>query len=482
MKENKLNTLLEDSATSFPDRAALLYPGGQLTYTELNQEAEHVSRALGLAGVTEGSRVAVCGPKSASIVACLFGILKRGAAYLPVDHSSPSTRNKFIIENAEVHALIINKHISYGLENFEKICEIGEELVLFRNSQPAKQPSPLGLAYILYTSGSTGFPKGVMYTHHAAMHFISWCSETFNVTSGDRFISVAPFHFDLSVFDLFVSVKHGASLYLAGENMVRSPELFAAALAEQKITILYSTPTTLSMLSEYGKLEKYDLVSLRLVLFAGEVFPIKSFRRFCEKIPGACYYNLYGPTETNVCTFYKVEKQPASGIPIGRCCPHYKSIISDDELLISGAGLMSGYWGLPGTQSFFIDKDGVAWYRTGDLVSVDDHGNLLFNGRRDRMVKRNGFRIELDEIEKALSLHPGISKASVVSVKTAEQQPVITGFIVLTDKTENSVIKMKEYCMNNLPSYMIPNNFIFMDEIPYTSGFKVDYQKLISLV
>ncbi|MGZ4034525.1 MAG: amino acid adenylation domain-containing protein, partial [Bacteroidia bacterium] len=403
LKVNKLYQLLENSAKQFPDLVAVQFLDRQISYKELNILADTVKENLAAIGITNNKRVAVCAPKSIECVAAIFGILKSGAAYLPLDYSAPAERNKFIIENCEAAAIIIQEQLAENFKDeFSFVCKLADGLLLIKNNRSVLKESPDDLAYVLYTSGSTGMPKGVMYTNGAALEFINWSSDIFVPGSADRFSSHAPFHFDLSVFDLFVSIKHGASLLLIKEETAKQPLLLAQLISEQKISIWYSTPAILNMLSEFGRLAKYNFDNLRLVLFAGEVFPVSKFNKLREQIPAAEYYNLYGPTETNVCTYFRVPEKIDSAIPIGKCCEHYVGMIKDGELFISGKGIMTGYWNNKTNDPFYNDDKNTRWYKTGDLVTRDENGNYIFKGRRDRMVKRNGYRIELDEIETAL--------------------------------------------------------------------------------
>lgn len=480
-KVNKLYQLLENSAEQFPDNTALVFLDKKISYNELYASANQIKQFLDSINISDGNRVAICAPKSIEFVSSIFGILKAGAAYLPVDYSSPNERNKYIIENCEVSAIILTKELFENFKNeFSFVVDIGNDLILAKNNKTALKKSPEDLAYVLYTSGSTGNPKGVMYSNAGALEFINWSSKTFSPTTNDCFSSHAPFHFDLSIFDLYVSIKHGATLVLIKEEVAKQPLLLAQLISEQKISIWYSTPSILTMLSEYGKMEKYKYDSLRLILFAGEVFPINKFNSLKKKVSTAIYYNLYGPTETNVCTYYKLPESIETTIPIGKVCEHYQSCVVEDELLISGAGVMLSYWNAP-EKDIFLHKENKLWYKTGDLVGVEGNENYIFKGRRDRMVKRNGYRIELDEIEAALSKNSDIVVNAVVGKSNEEEQMTITAFVVLRNAQEKSVIKMKEYCMNHLPSYMVPNDFIFVEDLPQTSSNKVDYQKLKQL-
>ncbi|MDQ3047176.1 MAG: amino acid adenylation domain-containing protein [Bacteroidota bacterium] len=479
-----LYNLLETSAEKFPDGIALLFKEEKINYRELKKSADNLSNRLKAQNISAGDRVAIYSFKSIDYVIAQFAILKTGAAYLPLDANAPSDRNKFIINNCEAKALIIHKNfLVFFQTDFTIAAELENDLFLMISLKANHKNSAPELAYILYTSGSTGKPKGVMYTHSAALEFIHWSSDIFKPVNTDRFSSHAPFHFDLSIFDLFVCIKHSATLVLIDESTAKQPMLLAQLISEKKISIWYSTPTILNLLATYGKLHKYKFDALRLVLFAGEVFPVKQFINLREQWSGPEYYNLYGPTETNVCTWYKVleEIDNLTSFPIGQCCDHYSYRISErSELLISGPGTMLGYWenNELNEKVFIPDAKNKKWYNTGDIIEIAPNGDLLFKGRIDRMVKRNGFRIELQEIEDALNNHPGIIETSVVAGTDSDQRCRITAFVVCNSSESESVIGMKEYCLKQLPSYMIPDDFSFMAALPKTASDKTDYQKL----
>jgi len=356
-------------------------------------------------------------------------------------------------------------------------------------------PEPASLAYLLYTSGSTGKPKGVMLSHRNAISFIDWCSETFKPKAGDRFSSHAPFHFDLSILDIYVSIKHGATLILIGEPLGKDPVRLAALISEKRLSIWYSTPSVLSWLAQYGRMEQYDDWTLRTVLFAGEVFPVKHLRVLKRLLPKPRYYNLYGPTETNVCTYYEIPahipEERTQPFPIGKTCSHFKTTVVDEsgdevhtgqegELCVSGPGVMQGYWNLPelSARAFFKDSEGIRWYRTGDIVVEGSDGNYLFVGRRDRMVKKRGYRVELGEIEACLYRHPAVLEAAVIATSDEADGVKVKAFLSCQGGKRPSLIELKGFCAKNLPIYMVPDLFSFQDVLPKTSTDKIDYPKL----
>jgi amino acid adenylation domain-containing protein len=504
------------AAERFPDNVAVVEPaGGKIAYQALDLLANRIRNRLWTLGVRPGDRVGIFMRKSIDAVAAIFGILRTGAAYVPVDPGAPPARGAYILHNCSVKCLISEGR--YAVKLRDEIGKLGDlpafiivgtaggglgiqaALDDLDASTPAANvptvaTSGSDLAYILYTSGSTGMPKGVMLSHDNAVSFVDWCTETFEPSSNDRFSSHAPFHFDLSILDIHVSLKHGASLVLIGEDLGKDPVRLAEAIADSRITCWYSAPSILSLLIQHGDLEKRDYSSLRLVLFAGEVFPVKHLRALTRAVPRPRYFNLYGPTETNVCTFYEVtlpiSDTRAAPLPIGKVCSHLSGRVVDEqgddvvrgsegELCIAGRGVMMGYWGLPEqTQRGFLQNGGRRWYRTGDIVTEAPDGNFTYLGRRDRMVKRRGYRVELGEIEAGLYAHPLIKEAAVIARSDEDAGVKIHAFVSSESGEKLSLIEMKRHCSERLPLYMIPDQFIWCGALPKTSTDKVDYQRL----
>lgn len=511
-----LNQLLENSSLKHPDKVAVEDPEreAQVRFRELNDLSAGISGILRTRGVSAGDRVGICARKSIATVASLFGVMKAGAAYVPVDAASPASRKAFIFQDCGVKAIILERTFLQGLrteigdqflpewESLESLRPFADDLVLLGLQTPEVAAVSTGadpnLSYVLYTSGSTGKPKGVIHTHASALSFVNWCSETFRPGPEDRFSSHAPFHFDLSILDIYVPLKHGATLVLIGEELGKHPPKLAEVIAERKVTVWYSTPSILRLILQYGKLADFDCSALRLVLFAGEVFPVKYLRELKQIWPHPAYFNLYGPTETNVCTYYPIpDEVPADRnepFPIGFTCSNDRTRVVDPdgrevprgregELIVTGGSVMKGYWNLPErtSRAFVTDKLGTRWYRTGDVVREEEDGLYAFLGRRDRMVKRRGYRVELGEIEAALYRHPSVSEAAVIAWPDEEDGVRIRAFLAWAQGERPSLIQIKMFCSQNLPLYMIPDQFTFESALPKTSTDKVDYQKLAEL-
>ncbi len=500
-----------------PENVAVVEPGhGSITYARLDELSNRVRDRLHALGVRRGDRVGIYLRKSIDSVAAIYGILKTGAAYVPVDPGAPAERNAYIMANCAVKAVFVESgpagdfRIELERQGAAPALLVtdtpgaGQGLLAAlaradaHSSAASVESVPVtgsDLAYILYTSGSTGKPKGVMLSHENAVTFVDWCTDVFEPRPTDRFSSHAPFHFDLSVLDIHVCFKHGATLVLVNEEIGKDPVRLARLIADERISIWYSAPSILSLLAQFGDLAAHDYSSLRHVLFAGEVFPVKHLRTLCDLLPGRRYFNLYGPTETNVCTYHEVPgpvpPDRTAPYPIGRTCSHLRSRVVNEagsdvaageegELCIAGPGVMQGYWALPEqtAKAFLADPAGERWYRTGDIVVESPDGDYTYRGRRDRMVKRRGYRVELGEIEAGLYRHPRIREAAVVAVPNEEAGVQIVAFVSAHGDARPSLIEMKRFCSTHLPLYMIPDRFSWMDELPKTSTDKVDYQRL----
>jgi amino acid adenylation domain-containing protein len=504
-----LHHMLQDSAARWPERVAVEEPAvGSITYRDLEQLSGQLCRHLLAKGVRPGDRVGLYLEKSIDAIASIFGVLRAGAAYVPVDPAAPFARNEGILKRCGVAAVIAEEphakalRDSWDLEKRPHIISLeqsggGNFLRTALEKEPvnaleAPAVRPSDTAYILHTSGSTGQPKGVVLSHQNAAVFVNWCRDTFQPTPEDRLSSYAPLHFDLSILDVFLSISSGATLVLIDTKTAKAPKALAAIIPEQRISIWYSTPTALMLLMQ-ADLRQYDCSSLRIVLYAGEVFPIGPLFELRKLLPHATFYNLYGPTETNVCTFYRLPDEIAElteSVPIGRACPYARTKIVGDngetvsrgemgELVVAGDSVMQGYWG--GTEvradPFLVDSAGERWYRTGDFVKEDGDGNYRFLGRRDRMVKRHGYRVELDEIEACLHRHPAIKEVAVIGRDNPGIGMQVTAFVA-SPGAKLSIIELKKFCVENLPAYMVPDFFRFQPALPKTSTSKIDYTSL----
>ena len=526
-----LQSLLTESATRFPEKEAVRFEGQGLTYAQLDTLTNQVARTLWAAGVQRGDRVGIYLHKSLASVISVFGILKAGGVYVPLDPNTPARRLAYITRNCEVKVLLTStEKLSNVAEFFEADTPL-QTLVLSKAGTPADVALPgdvkviawdevtaqdgepvadvgvieTDLAYILYTSGSTGEPKGVMISHRTIFTFVNWCYATFHMTEADRATSHAPLHFDLSTFDLYVTIKAGGTVVLVPEKLSVFPVLLADLLENERITITYLVPSILALLFNYGRLKHHDLPALRAILFAGEVFSIKYLRQLVQAVPHAAYYNLYGPTETNVCTYYKVQPRDLAPertqpVSIGKACENIEVFAVDDqgrrvtqpgvegELWVRGSCVAQGYWGDPEKTAKNFVRNTLqphfqeTAYRTGDLVVLDeDRVNWIYIGRRDHMVKSRGYRIELGEIEAALYGHPAVKEAVVVAIPDERLGSRLKAYVVPMEANHLTADDLQAHCRERVPPYMIPEKIEFLEGLPKTSTGKVDRPLLTRL-
>jgi amino acid adenylation domain-containing protein len=354
-------------------------------------------------------------------------------------------------------------------------------------SPPGVELTASGLAYILYTSGSTGRPKGVMLSHRNARAFVDWAGDEIAVAATDQLSSHAPFHFDLSIFDLFAAARSGAAVVLVPPALSLFPVRLARFIADAGVTVWYSVPSVLTMLVLRGGLDGVDLSALRAIIFAGEVFPPKYLFQLMREVPHAAFHNWYGPTETNVCTAFRV---PPLGdcpkqIPIGKPIRGVTASVVTDaggqagpgevgELHVTGPTVMQGYWDDPERTARCLvggAHDRSPTYRTGDFVIRRPDGNLLYLGRRDTQVKTRGYRVELAEIEAALYEHPAVVECAVAAVPDALVTNRIKAFVVVRDAVDEHALA--RFCETWLPHHMVPQIFEFRDELPKSSTGKI---------
>lgn len=520
-----LHQLLTESAERNPSQTAVVGLGGSLTYEQLESLSNQIAHQLRDGGVRAGDRVGLLLDKRVEGVAALLGIQKAGAAYVPVDPFSPPNRAAYILSNCGVRAVVSSSHkvsklpveflSSPSLESMILVDDAPatprptlpaklrvSSLQEVRAGQPDSHPNvPITdnyLAYILYTSGSTGEPKGVMISHLNSFTFVNWGYDTFQMKPEDRVSSHAPFHFDLSVFDLYCTLKAGATINLVPYSAAAFPAELARWISDSKISIWYSVPSALIQLIEHGKLDQYSYDHLRTVLFAGEVFPIKYLRRLVELLPKPGYFNLYGPTETNVCTYYQVqpsdlEESRTQPVSIGKACANMEGFPVNDkgelakigeegELFVRSGTVMKGYWGRPEDTAKavipnFLNpayKDEL--YRTGDIVRPMADGNFEYVGRRDKMIKSRGYRIELGEIEAALYAHTDVLEAAVIAIPDEKIGARIKGYVVVQDGLSRA--DLEKFCSLRLPRYMMPEVLEMRTELPKTSTGKIDKKTL----
>ena len=522
-----LHHVLSETAAKYPDKDAIAFKDDKMTYAELEKESNQLAYSLAEEGIGRGERVGIYMNRSIASIVGVFGILKAGATYVPIDPLCPHNRLKYIVEKCGIRFVLTSRE---KLTNIAQVFPSSSPLrgILVMNGLDADMPS-LGssvlidwrevrkaaedrgprtngvdtdLAYILFTSGSTGNPKGVMLSHLNSLTFVNSAHDFFQPTEDDRFSHVCPLHFDMSVFDLYVAFKAGATVVIIPETTAIFPVKLAEAIAKNKISIWNSVPSALSLLAAYNNLESHDLTSLRMIFFAGELFPLKYLRRLREAIPGARFCNLYGQTEANSSTYYWVEQLPEdarTSLPMGRPLPNFDVFALDEagrqvtepgqegELYVRASTVAMGYWGeAEKTEKAFVknplrpDMDEKV-YKTGDLVHLDSDGNYVFLGRKDHMIKSRGYRIEIGEIETVLCDHPEIRNAVVIPVPDELIGNRISVIVVPLSPGGISREEILQHCARQLPKYMMPEIIEFRDSLPVTSSGKIDRKKLSSV-
>ncbi len=524
-----LHELLSTKASEQHGRTAVRCRKVEIGYGELEDISSRLASFLISAGIRRGDRVGILLEKSIESVVSVFGILKSGAVYVPLDRFSPPGRILSIMHDCEISALIsssgqlrrcgselvgvssLKAAIIASDPNESELTAAEVAPLLTRQTIVLKWPelssfdraSSTGvggpdLAYILYTSGSTGAPKGVAISHAASLAFIKWAGTRFRISDSDRLSSHAPLHFDLSIFDLFAAIQAGAVTIVVPRELSAFPMELCEFIERERITVWYSVPSVLTALVASSALKGGGrLPSLRTILFAGEVFPMKHLRSLQLLLPEAKLFNLFGPTETNVCTYYQISDLPqsdSSRLPIGKACEGTEVWVHKDdgskagpgesgELRVRGPCLMSGYWKRPAqTAEVLLPADSghaeERVCRTGDWVEMDETGCLSFLGRRDEMVKRRGYRIELGEIEATLSAHPDVVEVAVIAVGESGVVNSIMAIVVKRPDCSLETKELEEACRAYLPSFMIPDRFEFRRHLPYTATGKVDKARL----
>ncbi|MEW1583177.1 amino acid adenylation domain-containing protein [Streptomyces microflavus] len=515
-----LDELLTRAAATRPEAEAVRHRGSVTDYAELERAANALAITLREAGVGPGDRVGLWMPKSAETVVAVHAVLKCGAAYVPVDPAVPAARAAFILADCTVAGLITD---TARLALLDEAAVPRTTVVLGKT--PDRGPAapwtgdgvrrviswdeavarevprgfapvavgPDELAYILYTSGSTGTPKGVMLSHRNALAFVEWAVAEFGLGPEDRLSSHAPLHFDLSVFDVFAAVSAGACVVLVPDHQKALGPALNRLVAEEGITVWYSVPGALIRMLDAKNRALLEGSPVRTLLFAGEPFALKHLRRLRAALPEAALHNLYGPTETNVCTHHRVTDADLAPDrtgppPIGWPCPYAEALLLDadghpvpdvpgaeGELCITGDSVMLGYWGHapadggPGTSRT---------HRTGDLVVSRGPSGYRYVGRRDHMVKIRGYRVEPEEIEAVLMALPSVHEAVCVPVPDGDGGSELHAYVLPAEGAVPEAAELRGRCLEALPRYMVPGAFHLADRFPRTSTGKTDRRAL----
>lgn len=464
-----------------PDAVAVVHGAGELSYGLLRDQALSVAAELSERGVRPGDTVALLGPKGAEQIPALLGILAAGAVYLPIAADQPPERRGRILALGGAVLALVTGDEPPALE----IPAVAVSEALGRPGTDPVRTDPAQLAYVVFTSGSTGEPKGVEVTHDAAMNTVETLSARFGFAPDDRSLALLTLDADMSVLDVFAMLRAGAAIVMVDEADRRSPEVWAHLVARHRVSVLNLMPGALEMLVSVGG----PLPSVRAVLTGGDWVRPELARRFAVAAPGVRFAGLGGATETAIhATLCEVVGEPPAhwaAVPYGTPLPNIACRVVDaegadrpdwvaGELWVSGRGIASGYRGRPDlTAEKFVEHDGRTWYRTGDLARYTPDGSLEFVGRADHRVKISGYRIELGEVETSLRRLPGVAEAVVVALTEPGGREVLAA-AVRTDDLAVSVAGLRAGLAQSLPEHMIPRQLQLVSAIPYTVSGKID--------
>lgn len=504
---------VEFFARTTPDRPALSYRGSEMSYGELDEQSNQLANALTQSGIAQGDRVGIYMRKGLELGVAIYGILKAGGVFVPLDPFMPAERVDFMIGDCGIDHLVTADHMAESVKRLDSTHDLRvfgidrntqfddmswEQIRSFPSDPPNVWIIDQDLAYIMYTSGSTGLPKGMMHTHHGSISYARWGALHVGLQAADRVASHAPLHFDLSIFDFFSTAQSGACVVLVPEAVTRLPASWTEYIESEEISCVFTVPFALIEMLERGAMDQRDLSSLRWILFGGEPFPPKHLRNLMEALPDVRFTNVYGPAEAPSCTAYDIPGPPTDfdePIPIGTVSRNSAGLILDEddnecrdgepgELCIRSSTLTKGYWNRPdlNEKAFFL-RNGLGpfpdvFYRTGDVVVRHEDGLLRFLGRRDRMIKTRGHRVELDEIEAALATHASVSEAATFAVPDQMGSKEIRAFVKLLEGETVAPSDVLRHAATKLPPYAIPAELNIVDEFPRTTSGKIDRRQL----
>lgn len=484
---------LDEAAGKYPNKIAIVDKERAITFQELRYKALSLAEVIVEKGLFKEA-IVVLMPKSIDAIICFLGIAYSGNFYSVIDVEMPLLRQKKIIETLEPKLVISTlDRIEIGdvdvyQYDFKKLDLSCEKNVIRQRDNTCDTD----LLYVLFTSGSTGIPKGVTITHQSVIDYIDWVEETFSIKEYDSFGNQAPFYFDNSVLDIYTMIKTGATMYIIPRELFSQPVLLLEYLKENQITTIFWVPSAMIIVANLHALKKVDLSkSLKRILFAGEVMPNKQLNIWRKYIPDAMYVNLYGPTEITVdCTYYIVNRNFEDGesLPIGKRTRNSEVLVLNEndklvkvgeigELCVRGVSLSKGYYNnIKKTQEVFVqnplnNKYIEYIYRTGDLVKYNELGELIYVSRKDYQIKHLGHRIELGEIETLVSSMDEVKQCCCIYDHVKNK---IILFVLGIVNQENVFLLLK----NSLPYYMIPAKIIQLSEFPITQNGKIDRKKM----
>ncbi|NER22034.1 MAG: amino acid adenylation domain-containing protein, partial [Symploca sp. SIO1C2] len=502
-----IHQLFEEIVEQTPDAIALVCENQQLTYCELNRQANQLAHHLRSLGVTADTLVGLCLERSLEMVVAILGILKAGGAYVPIDPDYPTERLSFIVEDAQLSVILTQQKLLESLPQHQArvVCLDSDGETITQNSQsnPQNTATANNLAYIIYTSGSTGQPKGVLVNHSNVVRLFTATESWYNFNSEDVWTLFHSIAFDFSVWEMWGALLYGGKLVVVPYLVTRSPESFYQLLCQEKVTVLNQTPSAFRQLIQLeegiGNREQgiANDLKLRLVIFGGEALEINSlqpwFERHGDQQPQLV--NMYGITETTVHVTYRplslADLDSAASV-IGRPIPDLQMYVLDEylqpvpigvprEMYVGGAGVTRGYLNRDEltTQRFISSPfNNSKLYKTGDLARYLPNGELEYLGRIDNQVKIRGFRIELGEIEALLTQHPDIWETVVLVREDEPGDKRLVAYIVPQSNSSLTSVQLRQYLKAKLPEYMVPNAFVILESLPLTDNGKINRRAL----
>lgn len=507
-----VHQLLEKSFNERSERTAILQGGRCFTYADVQRLSLQFEQHFENLGLKKGDHIGLVSRVRFEVIACMIAALRRGLVYIPLNIHAPASWIEKVAEAANIRHFIVDPPFVDRIEQihsekpnvvtvlgnvFGYAQDISYVANLEKTVLPAVNNLADDLAYILYTSGSTGHPKGIMLTHRNAVTFIEWMCLEFKVNESDRILSRAPLQFDLSVFDIFSTFSSGGTLVIADLEKDHSAEDVVELMRAQEITIVYTVPSAYISFLTRGRLER-GIPTLRTLLYAGEPFPTPYLRRVMECLPGTMVSNIYGPTETNIVTYYHMHAPPQGdeAVPIGKVVMDTEAYIVDEnlklvadgevgEILIRGGTVFVGYFNDAELTSKRLIQSPFHKYptllcRTGDYGRRLADGNIAYHGRMDNMVKTRGYRVEIGEVEAAISAFQGVDEVAVVTQPHEKYGNTLHAFIAFSNDGQSgqNVDGLKQFVETKIPNYMVPFDFIAMDVLPKTATGKVDRVRL----